>query len=317
MIIRYFKRIISKCEDLSKTYNYPLIYFLMDMMQARLFYGCNLDEYIQGKVFKMKLFERKDFISYKRAEKLMNIFNKPNDSSILADKVQFLKVFAKWVKRDWLDCRSASKKEIMSFVEKHERVIAKPIFGMKGEGVCLINCKDATPESLSQFSNNNFLIEECIKQHEAMVFGGQSLNTIRIYTLVNKDGVPKIIKAIQRAGVGETLVDNFHQGGIIYPIDIETGIIEQRGVKTDFEKQYMFHPGTNICMLGYQIPHWEKVKQLVLQAAVILPQARYVGWDVAVLKDEAELIEGNEAADFKLITHIGKPYGYHDFLNAK
>ena len=239
MIIHYFKRIFSKCNELSQTYKYPSLYFLVDMVQARLFYGCNLDEYIQGKVFKMKLFERKDFISYKRAEKLMNIFNKPNDASILTDKVQFLKVFAKWVKRDWLDCRSASKEDIMSFVEKHERVIAKPIFGMKGEGVYFINYKDATLESISQFSNNNYLIEECVKQHEAMVFGGQSLNAVRMYTLVNKNGVPKIIRAIQLTGVGETLVDNFHQGGLIYPIDIETGIIEQREVKTDYETKYV------------------------------------------------------------------------------
>lgn len=312
--MQYFKRIISKCKQLSEANNYPLVYFLADMIQARLFCDCKLDEYIQGKVYKMKLFERKEYVSFKRGVKLMKMFNQPEEAMILNDKVRFLKTFDKLVKRDWIDCRSATEDDILAFVKKHGQVIIKPIDGMQGKGVKLLDFSSTTTEEISALSGKKYLMEEYIRQHEAMTFGSKSLNTVRVYTIVDKNGKPMIIKAIQRAGVGNVLVDNFHQGGIIYPIDIETGIIEERGMKLDFHDQYLFHPGTDICMIGYQIPNWEKVKELALKAAVVLPNTRYAGWDIAVLKDRVELIEGNQKADFKLVTHIGKSVRYHDLL---
>jgi hypothetical protein len=41
------------------------------------------------------------------------------------------------------------------------------------------------------------------------------------------------------------------------------------------------------------MPHWGKVIALVSEAALVFPQVRTVGWDVAILEDKPIIIEGN------------------------
>ena len=91
-----------------------------------------------------------------------------------------------------------------------------------------------------------------------MVFGNTSVNTIRTHTILDKKGKAHVIKAILRAGVGDSVVDNYAQGGSIYEVDLQTGIVCSRG-KSKAGENHIIHPGTNIVMLGYQIPNWDKV----------------------------------------------------------
>ena len=58
-------------------------------------------------------------------------------------------------------------------------------------------------------------------------------------------------------------------------------------------------------MLGYKIPNWEKVIETVTEAAKVVPQCRYIGWDVAILNDDVELIEGNHNPDHDLLEFVG------------
>jgi hypothetical protein len=53
-------------------------------------------------------------------------------------------------------------------------------------------------------------------------------------------------------------------------------------------------PGTERSFIGFQLPDWEKAKELALQAADAFPWARSIGWDVAMSGRGPVLIEGNE-----------------------
>jgi len=46
-------------------------------------------------------------------------------------------------------------------------------------------------------------------------------------------------------------------------------------------------------MIGMQIPHWDKVVNMVMEAAKIPEDMRYIGWDIAITDEGCELIEGN------------------------
>ena len=56
---------------------------------------------------------------------------------------------------------------------------------------------------------------------------------------------------------------------------------------------FEFHPMTGKRIPGTQIPYWEEVKAMCLKAMHVVPQVRFVAWDVAITPDGPVFIEGN------------------------
>ena len=75
-------------------------------------------------------------------------------------------------------------------------------------------------------------------------------------------------------------------------VDVNTGIIVSDFCDYDLNV-YKEHPKTHFVPKGYKIPMWDDVLQLVKEAAYVVPEVAYVGWDVALTKDGPVLIEGN------------------------
>lgn len=42
-----------------------------------------------------------------------------------------------------------------------------------------------------------------------------------------------------------------------------------------------------------KIPMWDKVLETVTNAAKLIPQVRFIGWDIAITNSGVEIIEGN------------------------
>ena len=225
----------------------------------------------------------------------------------LEDKALFNTHFARFVGRKWLVSTNMSFEEFSNLA--HDGVIVKPLGGMEGDGVYKIcDSEFVSAEELhSQYlklKEQNVIIEELIHQHPLMNFSNNSINTIRVISVMSKDKHDvKILKTVLRAGVGDAIVDNYHQGGCCYEVDIPTGRVCSIGISRD--GRGIFHPGTSICMLGYQIPNWEKVIDGCMEAHRMLSQCRYISWDVAVTKDGIELVEGNHNGDYDMLEFVG------------
>jgi hypothetical protein len=87
-------------------------------------------------------------------------------------------------------------------------------------------------------------------------------------------------------------VDNYHAGGVAYPIDSETGIVFGAGYNIDGRK-FTVHPSTGKLMLGFQIPNWNRLLEVIADLATIEPRGRMIAWDLAETPDGFELIEAN------------------------
>ena len=147
-----------------------------------------------------------------------------------------------------------------------------------------------------------------------MIFANKSVNTIRVMTVMDKHtGDVKVFRCNLRVGVGKTEVDNFHEGGCAYQIDIATGRICSFGCQRTGAKRLIIHPGTDICMLGYQIPLWQEVLDGCRAAHRHLPQCQLIAWDVAVTEKGIELIEGNHDGDYDMMEFFGD-HGYWPLL---
>ena len=168
--------------------------------------------------------------------------------------------------------------------------MGKPIDGSSGFGIRKFRVEDL-PSLEALKAQGVTLLEECIQQHpDLAAICPTSVNTLRIATLMG-DKKQGIVYAFIRIGAG-AVVDNVDQGGMAAPIDIDTGVIRTVGANKNGDR-FEYHPITGTRIPGTKIPYWEEAKAMCLKAAQVVPQLRFIAWDVAVTPDGPVFIEGN------------------------
>ena len=182
-------------------------------------------------------------------------------------------------------------------MKKYSVFMAKPVVGTCGKGIEKIDVHDypSLDEVYAYLTGEgmNYELEQVIKQDKtvACIYPG-SINTVRIVTIVDDDNTPHIICAYFRIGNGK-YVDNFNSGGMVAPVNEETGEV----IDSAIDKQKMLyerHPATNEVIKGFIFPDWDKALEMVKKASLVVPEMRYIGWDVAFTSKGPILVEGNE-----------------------
>lgn len=80
---------------------------------------------------------------------------------------------------------------------------------------------------------------------------------------------------------------------MVVPVDVKTGIINFKALDKD-GNIYEKHSLTGINIIGFKVPLWKEVLNLVKQVSKELPQIGIMGWDVAITNKGPLLIEGNQ-----------------------
>lgn len=279
---------------------------LLDLLLSRIFCGFTSDDYFMNTGgYAYSFFQKKKVFSYQRRVEITDNINNPKDIHLIEDKSCFFSHFSSLIKRKWCYPKEVSFENFKYFVQSCPKILCKPVDGKMGRGVCLYSCSNNLFNDYKRFVEDNVLLEELIEQDDRMIFNNLSVNTIRIYTILDKNMIPHVLKAVLRVGVGRTLTDNYHTGGVIYPINIEAGFIESFGYRRGQNERIYVHPETDTLMIGFTIPNWSEVISTVKQAATMVPSIRYIGWDIAVTKSGVDIIEGNADADHALFERIG------------
>lgn len=269
------------------------VYAYSSLIWNALLYGFHPHDYFLYDVYKLSRYEKRKFITsrkWKRLEKLNNSV----DKKYLDDKRLFDEKFSQFIHRDYLFMQECTKEQYSDFVSKHKTAISKAIGKCGGKDIEKIDLstQDSIEKYYSEYVGKDFLLEEEIVQHEKMSsIHPQSVNGIRISTLIHK-GEVHILAASLKAGIGDTITDNSSGGGMIAALDLDTGIVISEGMEEN-SNRYMIHPDSGVVLLGFQVPNWDMAKGLVIDAAKLIPDVKYVGWDVAILHDGVCLIEGN------------------------
>lgn len=315
-IFNYYKLCKGLLKELSLKEKIPMCFLWIDSTWALLRHGCLIKQYTNGEFYRVIRPLWDQVITQRRLERIIREYNESNSIHYLKNKNEFNDFFKDWVKREWLWSRSMNEKQFNMFVNTHKRFFVKPLDDQEGHGIRVIEIIEGMNISqiYDDFKKEIVMIEESIIQHPQMNFGNSAVNTIRVITCLDTAGKSHIIRAALRVGIGNVVVDNFSAGGALYDIDLQSGRIDNKGIGHDGEK-YIFHPGTEICMLGYQIPNWEQLIEGVNEAAEHIPQCRFVGWDVAITLDGIELIEGNHNPGLFTMESVGNPCAYKEALH--
>lgn len=145
---------------------------------------------------------------------------------------------------------------------------------------------------LEQYSCD-LVIQEGLTQSPVLsAINESSVNTIRLITLLRKDGTVKIYSVVLRMGIGGAKVDNASSGGITVGIEddgrLKPVAYNAKGVRFDR------HPTSHVMFDKYVIPNYQEVKQLVVEQAKKCPHFRLVSWDIALDKNNTPImIEAN------------------------
>lgn len=307
-IISNLQKANVECKKVAKISGKSALFHMADLLYSYARYGCLPRQYSNGDFYRRRGFDRAKIVTYRKTCKLINNYNQADCIPHLQNKIQFNKTFAAFINRQWLDIQYINTGGVKQFLSKHKSVIVKPLKGEEGHGIRKYTVPDDGSVDyealLSEWKKEGVIVEEIVRPHPEMVFGNKSLNTIRTMTMLDTHGKAHLVKAILRAGIGENIVDNYCSGGVIYAVDVETGIVTTPG-KSRIGDNVICHPGTDIVMLGYKIPCWEQVIKISEEAAESIPGCRFIGWDVAITDHSVELIEGNHNPDYELLEFIG------------
>lgn len=216
--------------------------------------------------------------------------------SVLENKHVFFEEYKQWIERDWINLSDASIADIKRFIANKEQVVFKNALGGAGKSVKIASTLNFIAESLARYAkkHNYDLLEEFISQHNNLQrLSPNSLNTVRLITQINAGGGVEIIGAMLRMGINLN-TDNLSTGGIACPIDPELGVITGPAISFDNTKpDYESHPVSCIRFEGFKIPYWTKIIEMCKEAALLHPENKSIGWDVAIKQTGPLLLEGN------------------------
>ena len=303
-----YKNLFEIIEQIHRESGISRIKLFFDILYCGMKFGAGFNDYKLYRFYELSDEQRSTYLNRTNNMQICRALNNPAYYHVVDDKVEFNELFAAFLKRDWLDMRKTSLEEFEEFCQKHEDMMIKPLNETGGKGVEKLYVKDYS--SIKELydlilSKKAYLIEEVVKQHpDISKLYPYSVNTYRILTIKTDDQVD-VIYGILRLGNNGSVVDNHHAGGMSTPIDLETGKILYPASDLNLTL-YDEHPMTHVKLVGYQLPYWPQAKQMVREAALLIPEIRYNGWDVAVGEDGPLLIEGNYLPGYDLMSLPGQ-----------
>lgn len=279
-------------------------WILCDMLWCDLAYGAmDSRDYLHFEFNRKSRRERKRYLTKRKYFKMLRRFDFETFSRLMV-KGNAYKQYASCIRRDWMIVDSNTDKCVIEeFVRKHGSVLAKPNTGEQGSGIFRAELEDVDKIVSILKKGVSYILEEIIvNAEEIRRLNPSSLNTFRVYTVTDKQGIGHIIAIMLRVGREGALVDNWGSGGVGYNFDLETGVCVGYGYDK-MHNSYVYHPGSNKLMVGFKIPDYSALVKYVDRLTAVDPKTKMVGWDIALTEDGYELVEMNFP-------------GGHDFLQA-
>lgn len=267
--------------------------------------GCGYSDFLNYELYDKTKEELLEYVSIKDQDKFYEIVSPSKYKTEFTFKPNFLKNYKKYITRDFFVDEGEDK--LKEFLAKHEYFMIKPYDGLGGHNVDKLCSKDIddVQKFYKKLKDERLFLEEYVVQHpDVSKICDRSVNTIRIMTFAYA-GKSEILFAAMRFGNGEASVDNFHQGGMAVLVDVKTGKLVGKGFNKKLE-YFEEHPKSHVKFDGFQIPNWNKIKKMVLEASLESEHIHALGWDVAVTHDGATFIEANRRPGYDLVQVLSK-----------
>ncbi len=256
------------------------------------------EEYVSYHFWKKSIPERLEFVSDRIRVKVGRLLNSNKGIELLQNKYLTYQALKPLYGRTIRQMDADGGYTAFAKALQESPVLAKKNnFQSLGKEVEIVEAtNDADTHALYERIAQNgqyFILEDLIKQHpELKRLNPDSVNTIRIVTFMEREKAV-VLDTFLRAGRKDSFVDNGGSGGIFVHVDPAKGITDSHGID---ERGFVYesHPDHAYRFYGIRMPLWEKALEIAKKAAQTIPEARYVGWDIACTDDNRWIIvEGN------------------------
>ncbi len=289
-----WKKMNENAAMIAKKTGKPRLSVMADMLSCARKYGAGYVDYRIAEMYRLTDAQRATVITRGVSNSIVARMNDKAYWHFFDNKCEFNALFAEQVKRQWLDLTKASPEDFSAFLSGRGDIIAKPIDGSSGQGIekhAPEEYRDPAALYAALKARGIGIVEDRVIQHPALsALCPTSVNTIRVATLLG-DKKEGIVYACIRIGNGK-VQDNVDCGGMAAPIDLDTGVISGPGADKA-GGVFTRHPMTGAEIPGTAIPYWDEVKAMCLAAMRVVPQVRFVAWDVAITPEGPLFIEGN------------------------
>lgn len=272
---------------------------LTDMLNCVFRYNISILEYFQFRFYKKNQEERKKWAGTGYMFEFQLAMNPKSERDILDDKTKFYKSYGKYFVHNVGDIADLkSKPELVQKLLNNPsgKLVFKAADGKCGAQVEIKKTTEFTADNIVSFmeANDFDLVEEFIIQHPKLqALSPSAVNTVRIFTQLDRYNKVIILGCRQRISVNSP-VDNMAAGNMAAPIDEKTGIVNGPAVYSDITKhEETKHPVTGVNIIGFEVPFWNEIIEMVKEAALLHPQNRSIGWDIVVTEKGPGFIEGN------------------------
>lgn len=213
-----FKRMNMYISQIHENYGSNRLATAVDMCLCAAKRGVGYLDYTVFGFAKVKGAKRDTFLTYNKNVALSSSANDPQYTPFFKDKLKFDEAFSDFIGREWLNLENAGENEFTAFCKKHGAVFAKYPRSFGGQQIEKVETDEDTDFSALYArlkENGQVLIEEKIKQHPVMnALCPSSVNSVRIVTLRDKNGVVHYLYSLLRFGNGTKAVDNITSGGM-------------------------------------------------------------------------------------------------------
>ncbi len=231
------------------------------------------------------------------------MYNSNSAGLVYMDKMATYRHFSLFFKREVIEiAKEGDFEAYCAFVDRHATYMVKPSCSSRGNGIRKETVGSEAKERRLAFrrmlGSVPCVVEELIDQGDEMaVLHPQSVNTIRYATFYDGQSI-HVICCFVKIGRGSSVVDNGGAGGFLAAVDEDTGKIITPG-RTELGEVIDVHPDTGVKIVGYQIPAWNDLRSMVAELVKVLPEQKYVGWDLAWSGTKGwVLVEGNSGGQF-------------------
>lgn len=303
-----FKRMLLYARLAKKQKNRPLFIILADMALCSVRYGVGYLDYYTFGFAAQGAASRREYMTMSDNLALTARLNDPEKRELFEDKLKFLSLFSEFAGREFIDARTADAGELAEFVARNPAFFAKRTGGYGGLDVRRFQYGGEPPEELLRElrESSMYCVEQAVTQHPEMNrLCAASVNTVRMVTLAT-GGEVHLVYSLVRMGSGKNDVDNISSGGMYCPLDGD-GVITAEAFCDKTGLYYSEHPVSKTRLIGFKIPDFDRAVALVKRAALVVPEVRYVGWDVAFSEGGPLIIEGNTLPSYDMCQN----YGHH------
>jgi len=261
-------------------------------------FNISILEYYQFRFFELSEHQKSEWAGTGTMYEFQRRANPSETRGLLLDKRKFYKAYRKFFRHemhDLLDLRRTPQTAIDLLAKSHKLVFKKAT-GSCGADISIRLVNEMTAAQLIEYMERGGfdLVETFIEQHAHLnALSPSAVNTVRIFTQISKERGYEVLGCRLRISI-DSPVDNLAAGNMAAPIDADTGVVNGPGVFSDYtRKAAEVHPVTGVRLVGFQVPYWSEILEMVREASLLHPENRSVGWDIVVTNDGPGLIEGN------------------------